>query len=127
MDYYILTAGVLASLATIGHFAMGTKDFLNPVMVSDIDEIPKKVMESIFHYMSVFMILTSVVLLAVAMGHNLIFESTGDVMKIIGTIYACFAGVQFYIAITSSIKMGVFKLFQWIFWALISVFSFLGV
>lgn len=127
MNYYILTAGVLASFATIGHFAMGTKDFLKPVMVSDIDEIPKKVMESLFHYMSVFMILTSIVLLAIAMGHNLTFESTADVVKIIGIVYACFAVVQFYIALTSSIKMGVFKLFQWVFWILISVFSFLGI
>lgn len=126
MNYYILVAGVLASFATIGHFAMGTKDFLKPVMVSDIDEIPKKVMESLFHYMSVLMILTSVVLLAIAMGNNLIFESTVDVVKIIGSIYACFAVVQFYIALTSSIKMGVFKLFQWVFWTLIAVFSFLG-
>lgn len=127
MNYYILTAGVLASFATIGHFAIGTKDFLKPVMVSDIDEIPKKVMESLFHYMSVFMILTSVVLLAVAVGHNLTFESTADVVKIIGIVYACFAVVQFYIALTSSIKMGVFKLFQWVFWILIAIFSFLGV
>lgn len=127
MNYYILTAGVLASFATIGHFAIGTKDFLKPVLVSDIDEIPKKVMESLFHYMSVFMILTSIVLLAIAMGHNLTFESTADVVKIIGIVYACFAVVQFYIAVTSSIKMGVFKLFQWIFWILISVFSFLGI
>lgn len=127
MNYYILTAGVLATFATIGHFAIGTKDFLKPVMISDIDEIPKKVMESLFHYMSVFMILTSVVLLAIAVGHDLIFDTTTDVVKIIGTIYACFAVVQLYIALTSSLKMGVFKLFQWIFWALIAVFSFLGV
>ncbi len=127
MNYYILTAGVLASFATIGHFAIGTKDFLKPVMVSNIDEIPKKVMESLFHYMSVFMILTSIVLLAIAMGHNLTFESTADVVKIIGIVYSCFAVVQFYIALTSSIKMGVFKLFQWVFWILIAVFSFLGI
>jgi hypothetical protein len=127
MNYFILTAGVLSSIATIGHFAMGTKSFLNPVLTSNIDEIPKKVMESIFHYLSVLMILTSVVLLAISIGYNITFESTADVVKIIGTIYACFAVVQLYIAATSSIKMGVFKLFQWIFWTLIAVFSFLGV
>ncbi len=127
MNYYILTAGVLAAFATIGHFAIGTKDFLRPVLESEIDEIPKKVMESLFHYMSVFMILTSIVLLAVATGQDLMFVGIADVLKIIGSIYACFAGVQLYIAFTSSIKMGVFKLFQWFFWALISIFSFLGV
>lgn len=127
MNYLILTAGILATFATIGHFAIGTRDFLKPVLISDIDEIPKRVMESLFHYMSVFMILTSVILTAISVGHNLVFENTSDVVKLIGMVYACFAVVQFFIALTSSIKMGVLKLFQWIFWILISVFSFLGV
>ncbi len=127
MDYFILTSGVLASFATIGHFAIGHKDFLKPVLESNIDEIPKKVMQSLFHYMSVFMILTSVILIAIAIGQNLIFENTQDIVKFIGIIYAGFAIVQFLIAINSSIKMGVFKLFQWIFWALIALFCLLSV
>ncbi len=127
MNYFILTSGVLAFFATIGHFAIGTKDFLKPVMNSNIDEIPKKVMQSLFHYMSVFMIVTSVTLLAISMGENLIFENTKDVVKIIGFIYAGFAVTQFIIALTSSIKMGVFKLFQWVFWALIAVFALISV
>jgi hypothetical protein len=63
MDYFILTSGVLAALATIVHFAIETKDFLKPVMNSNVDEIPKKVMQSLFHYMSVFMIVTAVILI----------------------------------------------------------------
>ncbi len=127
MDYFILTSGVLASLATIGHFAVGTKDFLKPVMVSDIDEIPKKVMQSLFHYMSVFMVLTSIFLLAISTGKCMLFESTTDVVKLIGIIYGGFAVIQFIIALTSSIKMGIFKLFQWIFWALIALFALMSV
>lgn len=57
MNYLILLAGILAALATIGHFTVGAKDFLKPVMNSDIDEIPKKVMQSLFHYMSIFSLL----------------------------------------------------------------------
>ena len=127
MDYFILTSGVLASLATIGHFAVGTKDFLKPVMISDIDEIPKKVMQSLFHYMSVFMVLTSIFLLAISTGKCMLFESTTDVVKLIGIIYGGFAVIQFIIALTSSIKMGIFKLFQWIFWALIALFALMSV
>jgi hypothetical protein len=127
MNYLILIAGILAALATIGHFAIGTKDFLNPVMESNTDIIPKKVMQSLFHYMSVFMIFTSIVLIAVAMGYDLFFENPTDVVKLIGFTYAGFAVVQFVIAITSSIKGGVFKLFQWVFWTLIALFSLFGV
>ena len=126
MNYFTLTAGILAALETIGHFAVGTKDFLKPVMESGIEEIPKKVMQSLFHYMSVFMILTTVILIAVAMGYNLIFENTKDVVKFIGFTYAGFAVIQFLIAFTSSIKGGIFKLFQWVFWILIALFSLIS-
>jgi len=127
MNYLILTSGVLASFATIGHFAIGTKDFLKPVMASNINEIPKKVMQSLFHYMSVFMILTSVILIAISLGQNLLFENSTDIVKVIGIIYAGFAIVQFYIALTSSIKNGILKLFQWLFWALIAIFCLISV
>ena len=96
-------------------------------MNSDIDEIPKNVMQSLFHYMSVFMVLTSVILLSIAIDENLIFENARDVVKMIGFTYAVYAIIQFIIASTSSIKMGVIKLFQWIFWTLISTFSLMGV
>jgi len=127
MNYLILISGVLAALATVGHFAIGTKDFLKPVMTSGIDEIPKRVMQSLFHYMSVFMIITTVILLAISFGNNLVFSHAADVVKVIGFIYAGFAIIQFIIALSSSIKMGIFKLFQWVFWTLIAVFALLGV
>ena len=127
MNYYILASGIFASFATIGHFAIGTKDFLKPVLNSDIDEIPRKVMQSLFHYMSAYMVLTSVILLGISIGENLIFENTDDVVKMIGLSYAGFAIIQFIIALTSSIKLGVFKLFQWVFWALIAAFSLMGI
>ena len=127
MNSLILASGIIASFATIGHFAIGNKDFLRPVMNSNIDEIPRKVMQSLFHYMSVFMTFTSVILLAISLGNNLMFENPLDVVKFIGFTYAGFATVQFVIALTSKTKMGIFKMFQWIFWTLISVFALLGV
>ncbi len=127
MNYFILTAGVLAALATIGHFTMGSKTFLRPVMKSDLDLTVKKVMQSLFHYMSVYMVLTSLFLIAMSTGECQQFENTPDVVKFIGFVYAGFAIVQFIIAATSKIKMGIFKLFQWIFWALIAFFTLVTV
>jgi hypothetical protein len=127
MNYLILTSGVLATSATIGHFTLGKKNYIKPVMASGIDEIPKKVMECLFHYMSVFLIFTTVILLSISMGYNLIFNNGSDVVKFIAFFYAGLAVVQFIIGLTSSIKGGVFKLFQWVFWALIAVFALIGV
>lgn len=127
MNYFILVAGILAALATIGHFTMGAKKFLKPVMKSDIDQTPKKVMQSLFHYMSVFMVLTSLFLIAISTGECQLYENTNDVVRFIAIVYAGFAIIQFIIAVTSSIKMGLFKLFQWIFWALIAFLLFYGI
>ena len=126
MDYLILTSGVVATLATIGHFTMGNKMYVKPVMDSNADEIPKRVMLSVFHYMSVYMVLTVVILIAFSFGENLVFENPSDVLKIIGFSYAGFAAAQLIVAFTTPIKMAVFKMFQWIFWILIAVFALLA-
>ena len=107
MNYFILTAGIFAALATIGHFTMGSKRFLRPVMKSELDLTVKKVMQSLFHYMSVYMVLTSIFLIAMSTGECQQFENTPDVVKLIGFIYAGFAIVHFIIAATSKIKMGI--------------------
>jgi len=126
MNYIILTSAVVATFATIGHFAIGNKEFLKPVLDSNAPEIPKRVMQSVYHYMSVYLILTAVILITFSLGENLVFENRADVLKFIGFSYAGFAVAQFIIALTSSIKMGIFKLFQWILWLLIAVFALLG-
>ncbi len=105
---------------------MGSKAFLQPVLLADINEIPKKVMESLFHYMSVIMVLTTIILLSISFGEYLWFESN-DVVKVIGISYLGFAIVQLVIAAKSSIVGGAFKMFQWIFWIMIGLFSLLGI
>ncbi len=126
MNYFTLIAGIIALGAVIGHFAMGAKMYLKPVMESAIDEIPKRVMQSLFHYMSVFMIITTFFLLWSSFGMCMLFEHTNEVALFIGIIYGGFAIAQFIIALFSSVKMGLFKMFQWVFWAAISVLSILG-
>ncbi|MBC8316075.1 MAG: hypothetical protein ISR57_05780 [Bacteroidales bacterium] len=126
MNYFTLFAGIIALIAVIGHFAMGKKMYLTPVLKSDIDEVPKKVVESLFHYMSAFMIITTFFLIWSSFGMCRLFEHTNEVALFIGIIYGGFAITQFIIALISSIKMGPLKMFQWIFWMAISVLSILG-
>lgn len=127
MNYYLLSAGIVSLFAVIGHFTIGSKEFLNPVLDSGVDEIPKKVMQSIFHYMSVYMVLTTIILMAFSFGNRLIFSNTHDVVKGIALSYGGFAIVQFTIALTSPVKKGVIKLFQWVFWALIAFLCLISV
>jgi hypothetical protein len=126
MNYFIFLSAMIALVAAIGHFTMGRKDYLLPVLKSEVDIIPKKVMQSLFHYMSVFLVLSSIILFAGSHHSCPLYDYVHNMVKFIGVVYAFFAIAQFLIALTSGISGGVFKLFQWVFWALIAVFAVLG-
>ncbi len=126
MNYFIFVSAILSLAAVIGHFTMGRKDYLLPVLKSEIDIVPKKVMQSLFHYMSVFLVLSSIILFAGSHPSCPLYDYVHNMIKFIGIVYAFFAIAQFLIALTSGIPGGVFKLFQWVFWALIAAFAILG-
>ena len=125
MNWMILAAGVVGGFTTIGHFIIGSKQFLSPMLESQFDHIPKKVMHCVFHYVSVFLILSTTVLLLSGFGVNLGGDAT-LLIRFISANYAAFALWQITIALTSEIPNGVFKLFQWIFFVIISVCSLMG-
>lgn len=122
MNYYFLAAGGITFSAVIGHFTMGASQYLRPVMKSDLEMIPRRVMQSLFHYMSVILLVTAVVLTSFAFGENLIFSASNDVALIIAILYGGFAVVQIIIAVAARSIM----LFQWVFWALISILTLMA-
>jgi hypothetical protein len=126
MNFFILISAIIALAAVIGHFTIGRKDYLRPVLDSDIDIIPKKVMLSLFHYMSVFMILSTVILFAGSSMACPLYDYVQNMIRFIGIVYALFAVTQFIIALSSGIPGGIFKMFQWVFWMLIAVSAILG-
>lgn len=125
MNWYIITAGLVATATTIGHFTVGGKEFLKPMLGASFDPVPKKVMHCVFHYVSTYLILSAVTLLGIGLN----FWSgpgTVAVTRFIAANYVVFAAWQIVLAITSGIPKGIFKLFQWVFFVLIALFSFLG-
>jgi len=126
MNYFIFVSAIFALAATIGHFTMGRTSYLKPVLDSDIDLVPKKVMQSVFHYVSVFLVLSTLILFAGSHHSCPLYDYVHNMVKFIGVVYAFFAITQILIALSSGIPGGVFKLFQWVFWALIAVFAVLG-
>ena len=126
MNWFLFIAGLFAVFTTIGHFSIGSKRFLRPMLQASFDEIPKKVMHCVFHYVSVYLVFSSIVLLALGCGFY--FKSdTSLLVKFIAIHYAVFAITQIIIALSSRIQNGIFKLFQWMFFILIAVFAWLGV
>ncbi len=126
MNYFIFISALISFVAVIGHFTMGRNDYLLPVLNSDIDIVPKKVMQSLFHYMSVILVLSTIILLAGSHHSWPMYDYVHNMIRFIGIVFAFFAVTQFIIAATSGIPGGIFKLFQWVFWALIAACAILG-
>ncbi len=127
MNMFILAAGFISLFAVLGHFAIGYKSFLKPVLQSSAANIPKKVMSALFHYMSVFMIFTTLVLINAGLGTCKLFKAVDEIVLFIGILYCGFGVAQFIIAATSGIKMGLVKMFQWILWLTIAILCFIGI
>lgn len=126
MNWYIFIAGLIATAATVGHVSVGRKKFLKPMLEASFDPIPKKVMHCIYHYISTFSCLSAVMLLFVGLN---IWSGTGTtaVIYFIAINFVVSAISQIVLAVTSDIPNALFKLFHWIFFILIALFSFLGI
>ena len=126
MNWFIFIAGVIAAMATVGHFTVGRRDFLKPLLDAPIDDVPIKVLHCVFHYISVFLVMSTLALVAVGIGVK--FKSGYTLLvDFIAIHYASFAVIQVVIALRSKIPKPVFKLFQWIFFSLIAIFAWLGI
>ncbi|MEH0154386.1 hypothetical protein V6R21_09595 [Limibacter armeniacum] len=128
MNTYVLIAGIVASLAFLGHLVIGVRSFLGPIIYSGTREIPKRVMHSLFHYMTVYQLLTAVILLLFATGKKIVYLDVVNegVVQFIGVSYAMFALAQWYVIRQTSVKKASRKLFQWIFWFVIAVCCIVG-
>ena len=125
MNWSILISGLFAAFTTICHFAIGTKLYLQPMLSATFDTVARKVMHCVFHYVSAFLIISSLVLLGTGLGINL----GGDaplMVRVLALNYAAFAIVQLVLALTSEIEKPLIKMFQWTFFVLIAVFAFIG-
>ena len=125
MNWLILISGVVGLFATVGHLTMGRKSFLNPMLEASFDEVPKKTMHSVFHYISVFQVLSAAALLSIGFGFSFGLNST-LLVWFIALNYSLFALSSIIIALTSGIPNGVVKMFQWAFWIVIAVLAWVG-
>jgi len=113
-------------MTVVGHFTVGRKDFLMPLLDSSIDDLPKKVLHCMFHYISAFLVISTLALLAVGVGVK--FKSGYTLLvDFIAIHYATFAVAQLVIALRSKIPSPAFKLFHWIFFSLTAIFAWLGI
>lgn len=82
-------------------------------------------MHCVFHYVSAYLILSTIALLMVGLGIGLQGDTT-LLIRFIALNYAVFAVWQIVLALSSRIPNGLFKMFQWILFALITIFAWIG-
>ena len=125
MNWMILISGLAAGFVNIGHFTVGNKDFLKPMLQADFDDVPKKVMHCVFHYISVYVVLSFIVLIAIGLGFSF-GTANALLVKFIAINYFLFAIIQIVIAAPSNIPNGVIKLFQWVFFMGVAILAWIG-
>jgi hypothetical protein len=112
VNILILIAGILAAFVVFGHFIMGIKNYLVPMLRADFDLIPKATMQSVFHYVSVFLVLSAVAL--ICLGLNVFDPVKNDLLvKFIGAHFILFALVQIFYSFNNKVKNPLVKMFQW--------------
>lgn len=125
MNWFIISAGLVSAFTTIGHFVIGSKEYLKPMLAANIEPVPKQVMHAVFHYVSVFLIMSTLALLAVGFG-LLSGNPSSLLIQFIALNFAFFAIWQIFIAATSKIPQGLIKMFQWVFFIIIAILAWLG-
>jgi len=126
MNWPIFIAGVGAGFITLGHFAVGSKQYLKPMLQASFDEVPKKINHCVFHYISVYLVLSTIFLLLTGIGYISQADNSW-LVKFISINYGFFAVVQIVIAATSGIQNAIFKMFQWMLFAFVAAFAWVGV
>jgi hypothetical protein len=125
MNGPVFISGLAAAFCTLGHFTVGSKHYLKPMLAASFDDVAKKVCHCVFHYVSVFLVLSAVCLVLAGAGARFTAD-TALVVRFIAIHYAVFAVVQIFIAATSGIRKAVFKMFQWTIFVFIAVFAWMG-
>ncbi len=125
MNWFVLAAAIFAAMTTVGHFLVGSKEYLIPMLKSNMEPIPAKVMQAVFHYVSVFLIMSTVALFAVALGY-VPGEAGYYLAAFVSVNYAAFAVWELVIAFGSGIKGAPLKMFHWVFFVIIAVCAGIG-
>ena len=125
MNWPIFIAGVGAVFITLGHFTASSKLYLQPMLQASFDDLPKKVNHCVFHYVSVYLVLSAIFLLLIGSGYHSGANSHW-LAKFIALNYGLFALVQIVMAATSGIRNAIFKMFQWLLFVFVAVFAWIG-
>ena len=125
MNFFLISAGIISSLTAFGHFTFGRKAYLSPMLESSFDKNAKNTMHTAYHYISVFLVLTSGALVGVGLNDQVV-ASAELMVKFISLNFFGFAFWQLGQAMGSKFSKGIFKPLQWTFFVAVALLSWFG-
>ncbi|QFU22367.1 hypothetical protein FM038_009500 [Shewanella eurypsychrophilus] len=126
MNYFFIAAAILSLTTCVGHFTYGVTNYLKPMLNASFDPVAKAVIHCVFHYVSAFLVLSTLVL--AGCGLDLVAYMQGiSLVLFVALNFALFAIWQIYIAFVSDIKSPFKHLFQWSLFSAISALSLMGI
>lgn len=126
MNIYLLVAAVLASITCVGHFVIAKPQLLCSKLQADFDPTAITLMHCVFHYVSIFLVLSTLVLFACGLQWVPRMQ-TYALALFISLNFMLFAIWQIYIGYFAEAKSVRRVQFHWVFFIIISVFTLLGV
>ncbi|QYJ87640.1 hypothetical protein K0I73_08120 [Shewanella mesophila] len=125
MNIYFLIAAIISLLTCIAHLTFGHRQFLKPMQQAQFEPVAKAAMSCVFHYISVFLLLSTMVLFAC--GLMLVSDMQSySLVLFIALNFILFAIWQIYIGYFSYVANGFRYLYQWVLFLLISGFILFG-
>lgn len=126
MNYFFIAASIMGLMTFFGHFSFGRQRYLTPMIESDLDPVVKGEIHSVFHFVSVFIVLSTLVL--AACGFDVISSMQGfGLVLFVALNFGIFAIWQLFLAFDSEIQSPYRHLFQWAPFASISILSLMGI
>ncbi len=119
MNLLVLVAGIISLIATIGHFTMGRKLYLRPLLKSELDPIVKTIFKSLFHYSSVYLLLSTFFLIRIGIAGSKCLFDPFLVLAFICANFILMGVWQIILALRSGIEKPLANIFQWLFWLII--------
>lgn len=110
MNVQLFIAGIMALFIVVGHFAVGIRIYLRPLLEADLDPVVKATMQCVFHYLSAFLSLSALFLLLSASG---VLEYQTWFVRFTGLNYLFFAWIQVIYAFKNRLPKPLVTLFQW--------------
>jgi hypothetical protein len=125
MNIYFFMAAIVSLLACVGHFTLGYRQFLRPMQQAQFDPIANVLISCAFHYLSVFLLLSTMVLFAC--GFMLVSSMQSySLVLFIALNFILFAIWQLYIGYFVETVGILSSWFQWGLFVLIGGFILLG-